>query len=273
MTASTGRSAGLVAGRERAFTMIELLVAFVLIGIVCAVAASSIIRGFSGAANTATSASGRAKAAEVADRLGNDVRAARSVGRDGARIADVADLVRAVQTDGVLYDIDGNVLDWRDITVAEPNRITFQSDVVDEASGSQSLPECVTWQVDSSAQGWKVQRTTRAYATGCANGGGTVLEDDAMTPPTTALPAPGTSGTPALFAYVLAQRVGQGCGPSTLSRTLSSDERNRVVGIRIDFSGLVVHREDASRTALRDEISMRSRSSADYQLALGCDEG
>lgn len=264
--------------RERGFTMIELVVSFVLIGIVLAMAAGAIIRGFSGAAETSSSANARAKAAEAAERIGADVRGARSVGRDGAKIADVADLVRAVRTNGPLYDIDGNLLDWRDITAAQPNVITFQADVVDEAPGASSQPECVTWSVANATGGWYVRRVARAYVDRCGGvpgGGGTVREDDALTSPTpaTVRPVPGTRGVPALFSYVVAQRAGGRCRAVVLNRQLSADERNRITGVRLDFSSIAVHRNDASHAALRDEISIRSRSAADYQLALGCDEG
>lgn len=260
---------------ELGFTMIELIVACVLVGMVVALAASSIMRGFAGTAETATSSGARAKAAEAAERIGADIRGARSTGRDGAHIADTADLVRAVRTDGPLHDIDGNLLDWRDVTLAEPNALTFQSDVVDEAASSTSRPECVTWSVGSTPSGWYVRRVTKAWADRCAGGGtGAPLEDDELTPPTRHLPAPGTRGVPPLFAYVVARQVGDRCQTSVVSsRPLASAERNRVVGVRVDFSSVVVHRGEASRAALHDEISIRSRSAADYQLALGCDEG
>ncbi|MCW2962342.1 MAG: hypothetical protein JWM25_1908 [Thermoleophilia bacterium] len=250
--------------------MLELIVAFVLIGIILAAAGSAIMGSFSGAADTASSAEGRADAAEIAERLGADVRGARSTGRDGASIADIADLQQAVQTDGTLYDINGNVLDWRDITTAQPNQLTVQSDVVDEAAGSTSRPECVTWLVQPSAKGWYIRRISRAYTNRCA-AAGAIREDDALTNPTSALPAPG-AGAPSLFSYVLATSAGGGCTSQIQAGTLSSDQRNRVVGVRIDFSALMTKRYSASHSALRDEISIRSRAATDYQTALGCDE-
>ncbi len=264
-------------GRERAFTLIELVVAFVLIGLVLGVAVSVVVRGFSGAAESSTTARARAQAAEAAERLGSDVRAARSIGRDGAKVADPVDLQRAVRTDGPLYDLDGNLLDWRDVVVAAPNRIVFQSDVVDEAPGRASQPECVTWMVDNgvSGTGWYVRRVVRAYTNRCNRGGGAVREDDAMTPPVKASlrPAPGTAGVPPLFTYLVSRRSGAACRTIPTSSTLSSADRNRVVGVRLDFTGLVQVRDQATLTALRDEISIRSRSAADYQLAMECDEG
>lgn len=250
--------------------MIELVVAFVLIGIVLSVAAGTIMRGFSGAAETASSTSARAKAAEAAERFGADVRGARSIGRDGAKIVDTSELVRAMTTDGDLFDIAGRPLDWRDVTHAAPDRFTFQSDVVDERAGSRSEPECVSWSIAQAAGGWYLRRTTTSYTNRCASAG-TVYEDDRMTPPSTA-PRPGTRGVPALFQYVIAQRGGQGCSSRVVAGPLDSPRRNRVVGIRIDFSAVVVQRGEASHAALMDEISIRSRSAADYQLALGCDE-
>lgn len=250
--------------------MIELLVAFVLIGIVLAVAAGTIMGGFSGAAETATSASARAKAAEAADRFGADVRGARSIGRDGAKIVDTSELVRAVTNDSDLFDIEGNRLDWRDVTHAAPDRFTFQSDVVDERAGSRSEPECVSWSIANAGAGWYLRRTTTAYTTRCATAG-TVYEDDQMTPPTNA-PRPGSAGVPPLFRYVMAQRGGQGCSSNVVSGPLTSAARNRIIGVRMDFRSVVVNRGDASHAALMDEISIRSRTAADYQLALGCDE-
>lgn len=262
---------------ESGFTLIELVVAGILLALVVGVAASTIIQGFKGAADTAATAGGRSSAAEAAERLGADVRGARSTGRDGAKIVDVAELADVVREDdagrvGVLYDISGNVLDWRDLTEATPNSITFQSDVVDEVGGAQSIPECVTWYVADAAGGWYLRRVARAYSSGCS-GGGRIHEDDAMTHPTRDLPRPGTSGAPALFSFVVASRSGGGCASRTSAGPLSRGDRNRTLGVRIDFSSLARNRDQAGRAALRDEFAIRSRAASDYQLALGCDEG
>jgi type II secretory pathway pseudopilin PulG len=245
--------------------MIELLIAFVLIGLVVSVAAATILGSFKSATEASSTTSARARAAEAAERFGSDVRTARSIGRDGSKVADPIDLQRAVRTDGPLYDLDGNLLDWRDIVVAAPDRFVFQTDVIDESSGGTSTPECVTWSVDSGANGgtWHVRRVVRAYSDRCAGGGGAVREDDAMTP----------RGVAPLFTYVVARRSGSACATTPVASPLSSTDRNRVVGVRIDFSGIVQVRDAATSTSLRDEIAIRSRSAADYQLAMECDEG
>jgi hypothetical protein len=96
-----------------------------------------------------------------------------------------------------------------------------------------------------------------------------------MTPPVTASvrPRPGTRGVAPLFTYVVARRSGSACATTPVASPLSSTDRNRVVGVRIDFSGIVQVRDAATSTSLRDEIAIRSRSAADYQLAMECDEG
>lgn len=256
---------------ERAFTLVELVIACVLLAIVVAVAAKAIIDAFTGAADTASGASGKARAAEAATRFGADLRAARSIGRDGRGFIDPVDLRLAIETDGVLKDIDGNVLDWRDIIVAQPDRLTFQSDVIDETAGAASQPECVTWQVVGGGS-WHVRRETRAYSLGCAGGGGAVLEADDLTEPTTALPRPGTGGTTPLFQYVVAELDGaNGCRPSVVG-TATGAQRNRITSVRIDFSALAQSGREAGRSQLRAEVTPRSRAGADYQFALGCDE-
>jgi hypothetical protein len=245
-------------------------VAIVLISIAFAIGAKVVTGALGGFNEEVSTTSSKAKAMEAAERIAADVRAARSAGREGTALVDIADLRDAIDTDGELRDIDGTLLDWRDVTRADGNVLVMQSDVIDDPSNK---PECITWEIVGSTT-WHVQRTVRAYTSRCATNGA-VLESDQMSEPVaaTAVPVPGSGGTQPLFRYQVAeqQRGLPGCTNSLRSGPLSSAIMNRIVAVRISFSSLTTARDAASITELETEISLRSRNGSDYQYAMRCD--
>lgn len=258
---------------ERGFTLIELVVACVLLGIVGIMITRSVMDANNGYLDSKSNSEGMAQAAEAAERLGADLRVARAIGRSGT-VMDPSDLRDAIDTNTDLVDLaTGTSLDWRDITEATPNSVTFQADVVDETTGGDS-PECVRWFVSGTSP-WHVRREVRPYSAGCA-GGGTLLEADEMTQPTTSRPAPGTGGTPRLFSFVLATASANtnvfGCTSMLFTGTPSPAQRNRITSVRIDFRSLAQRRNSAGNAALMDEISLRSRNATDYQDGMRCQE-
>ena len=252
---------------EAAFTLIELMVAMIVLSLVVGIAGYGVISSLESTNEAGSTGKGRAMANEAAERLGAEVRAARSRGRDGTGVVDIADLRRAVRTNGTLYDINGTALDWRDLAIATPNALTFQADIVDEAGAS--IPECVTWSAPPT-RSWSLTRTVRRYTPGCTTAGA-VLESDEVTERTSVRPAPGTAGSPPLFTYVVARSAVGGCSGIPTSAPTAAD-RNRVVAIKINFTSLVERRANASAQDLQTEVSLRSRSGSDYQYAMGCDE-
>lgn len=253
--------------RERGFTMIELVVGMILLGLVAAIIVRGVTDGFGGYQDAKAQSDGMAQAAEAADRFGTDLRVARSAGRSGPIISP-SELQLAIDTNGEVTDIaTGQPLDWRDITEASGSAIGFQADVIDEA-GIGARPECVRWFVDT-AGGWSLRRQVRAYTPRCL-GSGTLLENDAMTTPNTTSPAPGAGGSPNLFTYVVSNTAGTNCSSAALGGAPSALQRNRVVSVRINFKSLTRQRDASANAALLDEISIRSRTASDYQFGLRC---
>lgn len=254
---------------EHGFTMIELVVAMILLGIVGAIIVTGVSGGVSGYQDAKTTSDGMAEAAEAAERFGTDLRVARSQGRSGPIISP-SDLQTAIDTNGDLTDIaTGRSLDWRDVFEATPSSAGFQADVIDEA-GAGARPECVRWSVANAAGGWELRRTVRSYTPQCAGGGGGVLEDDALTKPNASQPAPGTGGTPPLFTFVASRTAGTNCSAQAIAGTPSAIDRNRIVSVRINFRSLAGAGTAASNSALLDEVTIRSRAASDYQFGLRC---
>jgi type II secretory pathway pseudopilin PulG len=245
--------------------MIELLVAMVLLAIVGGIVTQAVLGGVRGMNDTAASSDAMSQAADAADRLGTDVRAARRQGRSGA-LVEQAELKSAINSDGDLYPLTGGPkLDWRDIASADATSMTIQADVVDEPGASK--PECVTWSIANATGGWYLRRVVKRYSVSCGGGGGATLEDDAMTTPTTALPRP-----TGLFTYVVTVAAGGTCRTNAAIPNPGAAALNRITSVRIDFSSLATHgTSSASSAQLLDEISIRSRAGNDYQYALGCD--
>ena len=255
-------------GSERGFTLVELIVAMVLLGIVGVLIVQGVMGGLGGYQKSKSQSDGMAQAAEAADRFGTDMRVARSAGRSGPIIAP-SDLQDAIDTNGTLTDVaTGDDLDWRDITEATPTSITFQADVIDEA-GVGARPECVSWFVATPPKGWMLVREVRSYTPQC-DPKGALLEDDSLTQPNASSPAPGTGTTPGIFTYVVSRTVGANCDSVALPGTPTPMQRNRIVSVRLNFRSLAQQRAQASNAALHDEVSIRSRTASDYQFALRC---
>ena len=247
--------------------MIEMVVGMVLLGIVALMIFQGVTDGFGGYTDAKSQSDGMAQAAEAADRFGTDLRVTRSDGRSGPVISP-SELQDAIDTNGELTDLaSGKPLDWRDSYEATPSSVGFQADVIDEA-GVGARPECVRWFVATTG-GWSLRRQVSTYRDRCT-GSGTVLEDDAMTEPNTVTPAPGAGGTPPLFSYLISSTTGTNCSSTAVNGTPSASNRNRIVGVRINFRSLARQANASSNSALFDEISIRSRTADDYQFGLRC---
>lgn len=248
--------------------MIELVVGMILLGIVAAIIVRGVTDGFGGYTHSKAQSDGMAQAAEAAERFGTDLRVTRSEGRSGPIISP-SELQDAIDTNGDVTDIaTGKLLDWRDITEATPSIIGFQADVIDEP-GVGARAECIRWFITTTADGWSLRRQVRSYTPTCS-GSGALLEDDAMTEPNAATPPPGSGGTPNLFTYVVSTTSGTNCSSSAIAGAPSPINRNRVVSVRINFQSLAMQHDSSANAALLDEISIRSRTAADYQFGLRC---
>jgi len=243
------------------FTLVEVLIAMVLMAVVFALGSSFLTRSVASSSEANGDSRARAKALEASERFATDVRSARATGRDGTVVVGTNALIRAVRDDGNLYDTSGTVLDWRDVAVALPTRLVLQSDVVDTPGFER--PECITWEVIApSSASWYLQRTVRSWTTRCVTNGAQ-LERTRLSDIVTG--APPTR----MFSYDIARSAGTYC-TTVGSIAPSSSDRNRIVAVSMDYGGIVANGNKASITGTANKITLRARLGADYQDAMGC---
>lgn len=158
-----------VHGRERAFTVIEMIVVMILMGITMAVMGRMLIDKLAGQQKTVTTQRAVAAGNEVVGQLGDDLRAARSPDRDAAKIGDPDRLRDAVLSDAAITDATNSsvTLDVRDVLVAEPTRLQFRSDAISEPAGAPKRIECVTYQVVSDGSLWRVVNDFNTASRNC----------------------------------------------------------------------------------------------------------
>lgn len=155
--------------RDQAFTIIEMIVVMLLMGIVTTMVARVLLDKLAAQHKSVTTQRATAAGNEVISQLGDDLRSARAPDRDPAKIGDAQRLREAVLGDAVITDAsDAAVtLDVRDIISAEPSRLQFRSDVVPEAGGAATRVECITYEVRSDGSFWRAVNDFDAASRTC----------------------------------------------------------------------------------------------------------
>ena len=186
--------------RQAGVTLIELLVAMTLLGLICALSVTTLVDSFDGHRQSLQQRKLEAQLRTTMAQLRSDLGRTISPGRTALNAEELLD---------ALTDTKPGPLDARDIVAASPYRLVFRAHVKNEpsATATEVPSQCVTWEVD---KGWLVRRVQSGSAAGgvygwqtslitAASGGGTQcmgteVSNDRMIPlPEYANYAPGSA--------------------------------------------------------------------------------
>ncbi|MCW2959618.1 MAG: hypothetical protein JWM25_1246 [Thermoleophilia bacterium] len=252
---------------ERAFTIIEVLVAMVLLGVVLAFVGRPMLDGISGANKATATATATRLVDDATDRFRTDTMAALTPDRGQTHIRDASKLARALTDPAFVARSDDpmtpRVLQPADVYEASQTRLTFRADLVADDIPGGSGTECVTW--DSSGAPAGRFRLTRVVRAGTACSSGAVLESEVLINDVQRVPGVTYDR---LFSYGVLGAA-PGCRVS-IAPAATGIQMNRVVSIGMSLSALVVRGTAVSEASTRDFISIRSRDNSSYRRALGC---
>lgn len=169
-----------IPGREAAgFTLIELLVACFILLIAGGMAMKFMTEGFNSENKAVSEQKAESKAAHAMDVMGNDLRSARSPGRDTSAVSDLELLRQGVLFNRPLRNAQtGAAIDIRDVIFASPSILRFRADVVPSASGFAPAAECVEYRATTTT-GLRRRVTTGVTGNACT---GTLLSDEVLLP-------------------------------------------------------------------------------------------
>jgi len=254
---------------ERALTLVELVVALVLLAIVVGFAGAPLINGLRGSDDVQSRTQASQRASDATEHVRNDLAAALAPDRDARHVRGVEKLTRALLEPGYRTLSDdpsygARQLDVRDVVRATPTELHFRADVL--AADRNAPVECVRWRAaaPTSPQYW-LERTVYgnerlATGTSCA---GTALVTDMELPPTDRVAGRAPAAT---FSYEV---LGSNC-TVTLASTVSGSDLNRIVAVRVDLVGVGSRRASVAVDNATSVAVLTSRESTTYRRALGC---
>jgi prepilin-type N-terminal cleavage/methylation domain-containing protein len=261
-----------VASEEHGFTLVELIVVMVLVGMVFAAIGHFLIDTSSFTHKAASTRSAARMADETLDRLGNDVRSAMSPDRDVATNGGLDALRRFA-----LYGVNPpGGEDMRDIVLATPRELWFRSNVIPEGLGDSPVSECVGYVFGSDRT---FKRVVYANWRTCPSSG-TPVEQQNLFPQIPAEEDPANTADPndTYFSYRLAANGNPSrvplrpfeCQYSTVT-TPTSLQTNQIVGVNINLRAIFGNTgSSAGEAKARGAFDLRMRLNRDYQWALGC---
>jgi hypothetical protein len=236
---------------ERAFTLVEIIVAAVIGLVVMAMVILILIQGRR-SADQAIAGEDAARTTHVlSSTLASDVRGARAPGRD-----DVDD---PIQLGELIAAGDPSVAD---IVAAGPDELRLVT-----RARATSAASCVWWRRDASGA------ITRAIYADLRCQGSATRTDRIGTVPHAGQSATGQPGVDALFAYGVLRdgdpstgdpdkcTVEQVAAPTSLGSIIA-------IGARVDLQA--TRARDSRRQSSVDMTGIRSRDEPDYRAALGC---
>lgn len=150
---------------EAAFTLIEVVIAAVLLAIVLAVGTVGIVNSIGGGSHAVAGSSVDAAMARAGVMFQDDVQRAVTADRRDNLLRDPAELQRALQRNAPAYSSDPSdprLLDIDDVVTATPTRMQLRADV-----HANPGVECVTWQA-TEPRGTNQLRVTRSVGPSCA---------------------------------------------------------------------------------------------------------
>lgn len=257
MTAASHRTA------ESGFTLIELVVAIILMSIMAAALTTVLVGAFNSSGRSSARAKAQRAAVGATNLMQDDLRAAHAKDRNPVNVRNQDTLRDMLMFDGAAPNVD-----IHDVTAASGTSFTIEADLT-----SSPGPECVTWYV---AADTSVRRAVGPYRAGCAGApaGGT---EQVVIP---AMPTKPPGGIPKLFSYQLLvqPRIVRNMDPgdctsqvlTTPAGNLSKLQRDQITGVKLDPSSFVVRSLVHGQQELVSFASITSRQSSEYRYGLGC---
>lgn len=264
------------------FTLVEMLVVVLLatlvFGSVCRFLLDTVVYS----QKSASTRSAERKAAEVLDRLGNDLRGAQSPERDSGSSTNLDQL-----RNSILFGVDLPGADLRDVTKATEDELWFRSDVLPESSGAP-VTECVGYVFGSDRQLVRYVYSDWRACPDQAGGApsGTAVERLVLVPPLPASDNPDDTVRPGhYFTYRLAHNgdltkvplspddclyVTKPDPADANAPDLSVAELAYIVAVNVDLRSVFVRGAAYGESKARGSIALRLRTTRDYQYALGC---
>lgn len=278
-------AAGARGARDNAdgFTLIEIMVAMVILAIALAAVSKPLMAAFSTASHTRSVENAQADVLRAHDRLQADLLNTRSPNRNTSRQRGVDSLTEALLVSprgGAVSDDPadrGRTYDVYDVIAATPTMLRLVADV-DSRAGT----ECVQWDAANTAATGRIRVTRSVFPnTTCT---GAAMSRDVMIPDQ---PWIATSSTdtrarvPAVFSYqsvcssagqFCAGRFGSAggaCGGWT-SAAQAGSGLNTIVGVTLNLRSINLTSNSAGAAQSSALITIPSREAADYRRALGC---
>ncbi len=267
--------------------MIELIVAIILAAIMFGVVGTALVNALQGSSGVRAGGVADASARRVSQLVEDDVARAETKDRADGQVRDLDDFNRAVRNGDAIHSTEptrpataSDVVDIRDVRRATGTGFTIQADVIPDSTG---LVECVEWDAatkpgKAGSSEFTITRTVKQgaseYADPCS---GTVAQK------TVELRAHGGGINSAPFSYQLQchqDACGAAASPAATGKqaqcmpwpAVSVPDGKQlawIVGVKLNLAAIVQDGGSAKATA-SSLMTIRSRSSNDYQLALGC---
>lgn len=259
---------------EDGFTLIELVVAMVLAGLVMALLVGAIIDMFGSSERSAMDNKAQRAASLAADTLTSDLRAMRAPQRE-PRFTGSPDSLRSMLLDGD----NPNGYEIHDLLIASPTQVMFYAELINTPGNTTA--ECVTWFVRPAdlALIREVHAGTRncAGATPTRGGGGAVLQQQEIMPAPERARASAAAKVPQPFRYRM-QRVANPADPDPSTCTtpaptpgpLGTLQRDQVTNVLMDLRSFVAGRVASGDQQLQSSATVTARQSMEYRYAIGC---
>jgi prepilin-type N-terminal cleavage/methylation domain-containing protein len=266
-----GTASTVGAGADAGFTLVELIVAIILLAIALSLAFSGLVGALSGGGTARNASVSDAAVYRTVAAFEDDVARAFAPDRDASKLRDPVDLQRALVegTPAVSNDPSeiGRVLDIDDVMLATRTRLQLRVDADTRRPGI----ECIEWNAAAVGSEFVVTRTVLASPT-CA--GATLVEEVFLR----AASIDGLDVNP--FSYELMCRQGlcagsqappvAPCRPWTVEADVGPRERRWIVGVGASFTQVSGDGRQVSRTRANSMAGIRSRETAAYRRGLGC---
>jgi prepilin-type N-terminal cleavage/methylation domain-containing protein len=241
------------------FTMIELLVAMVLLCLFLAMAGQMLMGWWGSSHQAADSAVAQTNAADALNALSKDIHSAQAPARDGAELTpdDLQD---------ALLRGNAQTPDLMDVLVATPEELDLRVDALVQDSGPPQV-ECVRYYRDPTTHDF--HRAIYASWQSCS---ANLVEDDVLLK----APPSGVADTP-IFSYDLQYNPvnsspldPSNCTTQTVT-TATGLQLNYIATVHVDLDSFVAEGSTyAGNVRARDQFGIETRFSHDYRYAMGC---